>query len=188
MKRRAFLAHSGAAISGSWISLGLPAILAASQVSCKAKQEGAAFRVFTASEADEFEAMAAQVIPSGDLPGAREAGVIYFMDTVLAEDKTDGLEWLRNGLAELQADIRDTHGAESFAALDNTLQIQVLQGIEETDFFATIRYLTIAGMFSNPSYGGNRDQLGWKLIGFEGPRGWSPPFGFYDADYAEKGE
>jgi len=188
MKRRAFLAQSGAAISGSWISMSLPAILAASQVSCKAKEEGTAFRVFTASEANEFEAMAAQVIPSGDSPGAREAGVIYFMDTVLAEDQAGGIDRLRNGLAELQADIRDAYGADAFAALGNALQIQVLQRIEETDFFATIRYLTIAGMFSNPSYGGNRDQLGWKLIGFEGPRGWSPPFGFYDADYAEKGE
>ena len=188
MKRRAFLAQSGAAISGSWISMSLPAILAASQASCKAKEEGAAFRVFTASEAIEFEAMAAQVIPSGDSPGAREAGVIYFMDTVLAEDQTGGIDRLRSGLAELQVDIRGAHGAEAFAGLGNALQIQVLQGIEKTDFFATIRYLTIAGMFSNPSYGGNRDQLGWKLIGFEGPRGWSPPFGFYDADYAEKGE
>jgi hypothetical protein len=42
-------------------------------------------------------------------------------------------------------------------------------------------------MFSNPSYGGNRDEVGWKLIGFEAPHPWQPPFGYYDADYAEKG-
>jgi hypothetical protein len=32
------------------------------------------------------------------------------------------------------------------------------------------------GMYGAPEYGGNRDQAGWKAIGFSGdvqPRGWT---------------
>ncbi len=36
------------------------------------------------------------------------------------------------------------------------------------DFFATLRTHTVQGMFSDPIYGGNRDFIGWKLVGFPG--------------------
>jgi gluconate 2-dehydrogenase gamma chain len=35
-------------------------------------------------------------------------------------------------------------------------------------FFTTLRNDTIEGMFSDPMYGGNRDLVGWKLIGYPG--------------------
>jgi hypothetical protein len=38
-------------------------------------------------------------------------------------------------------------------------------------------------MFSLPAYGGNRDGVGWKLIGFEDEHVFHPPFGYYDRDY-----
>lgn len=187
MKRRKFLTQSACAAGGSWIAMSVPAVMAAALASNKARAEGASFQVLSAAEAAEFEAMAAQIIPSGDTPGATEAGAIYFMDTVLAKDQNGVLEMMRASLAGLQADISSTFDVASFAALDSGQQIQVLQGVEDTSFFNTIRLLTIGGMFSNPSYGGNRDQSGWKLIGFDGPRASQPPFGYYDAEYMEKG-
>ncbi len=187
MKRRSFLTRSGAAMGGSWIAMSLPAILATAGVACKAKEEGHAFKFLTADEAGEFEAIAAQIIPSGDTPGAREAGVIYFMDAAI-DSRPEALEPMRQGLAELQAEIKRRYKTESFAGLDNNQQIESLQNIEESEFFGTMRFLTLAGMFSNPSYGGNRDEIGWKLIGFEAPHPNEPPFGHYDADYAERGE
>ena len=45
-----------------------------------------------------------------------------------------------------------------------------------------MRGATIAGMFSNPEYGGNRDKIGWKLLGFEDRFSWAAPFGWYDRD------
>jgi len=167
--------------------MSMPALLSAGAGACKAKEEGGEFKVLTQAEAAEFEAIAAQIIPSDDTPGAREAGVIYFMDTVLADTQSAALGPLRQGLAGLQSDIWASHHAKAFADLGHEQQIEVLKGIENTKFFGTLRFLTIAGMFSNPSYGGNRDETGWKLIGFEGPRAWQPPFGYYDAEYAEKG-
>jgi gluconate 2-dehydrogenase gamma chain len=188
MKRRDFLARSGAAMGGSWIAMSVPTILATAGAACKAREEGSAFKVLTAAEAAEFEAMAAQIIPSGDSPGASEAGVIYFMDTALAGSRSEVLEPMRRGLAELQTETLARYSAETFSSLDNDQQIEVLQGIEDTPFFGTIRFLTVAGMFSHPSHGGNRDEIGWRLIGFDGPRPSQPPFGHYDADYAERGE
>jgi gluconate 2-dehydrogenase gamma chain len=40
----------------------------------------------------------------------------------------------------------------------------------------------ILGFLSNPEYGGNRDKVGWKLIGFEDTFAYEPPFGYYDAN------
>ena len=36
------------------------------------------------------------------------------------------------------------------------------------EFFGAVRLHTIEGMFCDPMYGGNRDCVGWKLIGFPG--------------------
>jgi gluconate 2-dehydrogenase gamma chain len=187
MKRRAFLGQTGAAFGGSWITMTLPAILATASAASAARADDQAFRVLSPSEATEFEAIAAQIIPSGDTPGATEAGVIWFIDRALADLEPTALEPLREGLLGLQVDIRETYAAESFASLDNARQIEVLRGIDDTPFFDTLRFLTIAGMFCNPSQGGNRDGVGWKLIGFEGPLPTQPPFGYYDADYAKRG-
>lgn len=188
MQRRDFLKQSGSALGGSWITLGMPAILATASVAARAATEKSTFRVLSPSEATEFEAIAARIIPSGDSPGAREAGVIYFIDTVLADIDPAILEPMRSGLLSLQTDIRKTHEAASFAGLAEAQQIEALRSIEDTDFFETLRFLTIAGMFCDPSHGGNRGKVGWELIGFEGPHGTQPPFGYYDADYAKKGE
>ncbi len=37
------------------------------------------------------------------------------------------------------------------------------------DFFPLLALHTRQGFYSDPIYGGNRDRVGWKLIGFEGP-------------------
>ena len=180
--------QSGSVLGGSWITLGMPAIMATASVAARAATEKSSFRVLSPSEATEFEAIAARIIPSGDSPGAREAGVIYFIDTVLAEIEPGMLEPMREGLLSLHTEIRETYQTDSFAGLNKARQIEALQSIEDTEFFETLRFLTIAGMFCDPSHGGNRNRVGWDLIGFEGPGGTQPPFGYYDADYARKGK
>jgi hypothetical protein len=45
----------------------------------------------------------------------------------------------------------------------------------------------LAGVFGMSSYGGNRDGIGWQLLGMDGPpHAWSYPFGYYDAEYAKE--
>lgn len=188
MHRRDFLRQGGAALGGSWITLGMPAIMATARVAAGAAARQSPFRALSTKEATELEAIATRIIPSGDSPGAREAGVIYFIDTVLADIDPDVAVPLRKGLIGLQADVLQAYDTPTFAELSERRQVEVLQSIEDTEFFATLRFLTIAGMFCDPSHGGNRDRVGWKLIGFPGPFGTQPPFGYYDADYVERGE
>ena len=37
-------------------------------------------------------------------------------------------------------------------------------------FFELFYSLTIEGFFADPAYGGNRNKIGWKLVGFPGVR------------------
>ena len=187
--RRAFLGTSGSVIGGSWIALHLPAILATVDFACTAQSEGAGFEVLTAFEAAELEAIAAQIIPTDDTPGAREAGVIYFIDRALNTFGADNLEPIREGLQDFESSVREEHpGVEAFSALSDNQQIEALRAIEESDFFGTVRTMTIAGMFAHPSYGGNRDKVGWALLGFDDRHAWQPPFGYYDAQYTNGGQ
>ena len=43
------------------------------------------------------------------------------------------------------------------------------------------------GSSANPSDGGNKDEIGWKLIGFEDQSYYAPPFGYYDAQPGGEG-
>jgi hypothetical protein len=187
LKRRTFLTRTGSALAGSRIAMSLPAALATWATACTTREEGGAFLTLSPSEAADLEAMASRIMPSGESAGAAEAGVVHFIDAAFAGVESDSLESVRSGLDELRAWVRSDHGGDTFSALGEDEQIALLREIEGTDFFGTVRYLTLAGMFSHPSHGGNRDEIGWTLIGFDAQGPTQPPFGYYDADYAEKG-
>ena len=186
--RRAFLRSATGTARNSIILLSLPAILVSCERSQQAQMNNEEFSVLSEEEAQEFLAIAARIVPTDETPGATEAGVIYFIDNVLADDREAEHEILRQGMRELQvAGVRDFN-ASYFHELEPEQQDQLLREIEESPFFGTMRFLTIAGMFSLPEYGGNRDKIGYQLIGFEDRHAWQPPYGSYDADYAERGE
>lgn len=179
--RRRFLRQTGAAAGAALAGVSLVEFLSACQEAEKARTAGGSFKVLAPDEATEIEAVAACIVPTTDTPGAREAGAIYFIDNILSSARQDLVEPVRNGMADLQARVRKAAGpSERFSVLDEEAQIAALTEIERTGFFSRIRFLTLAGLLADPSYGGNRDQIGWKLIGFEGHFGWQPPFGWYD--------
>ena len=173
---------------GSCIALTLPMILAACNRANKARFNNEDFQTLNEEEALEFDAIAARILPTDQTPGATEAGVIHFFDNVLGDGREQEFARLQDGLRELQTAAALTFDAPYFHRLEDEQQDQLLTEIENTEFFRTVRYLTIAGMFSLPEYGGNREHIGYQLIGFDDRHFWQPPFGFYDADYAEKGE
>lgn len=181
LNRRQFFALSAQAASKSLIVLSVPAILAACDRAGNARLQGSEMQTLAAAEANEFAAIAARIMPSDETPGANEAGVIYFMDTVLADDRDEELTLIRQGLSELQETVQARFGSNSFSDLDDSQQDSLLGEIESTPFFGTLRFLTIAGMFSLPEYGGNQDRIGYRIIGFDDQHAWAPPFGFYDA-------
>ncbi len=184
--RRQFLLHSVSGLSSAWLALRWPAILAAQEHAQRAKASGrpAQFQFFSPEDAVEVEAIAAQIIPSGDIPGAQEARVIYFIDRVLVTFDRDKQPAYTQGLKDLRQRTQVLFpSVNRFSSLTPAQQIQVLTAIEKTDFFELVRLHTIMGFLAKPEYGGNHDQVGWKLIGFEDRMTYVPPFGYYDREF-----
>jgi len=184
MRRREFLTLSAASVGGVLVySLDR-------KVSRLSAQTGQSLRIplrfFTQSEALIVAAAASRIFPSDEAgPGAREAGVVVYIDRQLAgpwgRDRyryTQGpfeenapAEFGYQGKAAPQQiyrlGLKDLTGFDSLAPAE---QDQKLKQIETTLFFSLLRQNTIEGMFSDPIHGGNVDMVGWQLIGFPGPR------------------
>jgi hypothetical protein len=188
LTRRLFLQGSGTALGTAMMRAGVPAFIAASQSACSAKEEAATYKTLTNAEAREIIAIAARIIPTTDTPGATEAGAVYFFDTAFSSFFAQMVEPARQMLGGFQAGIAAKYpGAELFSDLDEADQDEYLKSIEQTPFFQGARFMTVAGVFGMSMYGGNRDDIGWKLVGMDGPpHAWTAPFGYYDAQYMEE--
>ena len=152
------------------------------QHAAHAARTGGRFQILPAADANELVALTSQIIPSDDGPGAREAGVIHFIDRALATFDQDKRETYRKGLADVQRRRREMFPeSSSVAALTGEQQNQLVTAIESTPFFELLRTHTVMGFLGNPSYGGNRGGAGWTYIGFEDRMAFQPPFGHYDA-------
>jgi gluconate 2-dehydrogenase gamma chain len=89
-------------------------------------------------------------------------------------------ELYRAAIKAIDAYCKDTFSGKTFAQLSAEQQDKVLQGLESGDvklngadakaFFTMFLQNTVEGFFCDPIHGGNRDMVGWKLIGFPGAR------------------
>ena len=184
--RRLFMMKSCAGLGSVWLASYFPEIIAAQEHAHQAAQSEtpSSFQFFAPEDAAEVEAIAAQIIPTDETPGAREARVIYFIDRALATFAAGDRAAFVEGLKQLQRKTRKEFGkARRFSGLSAEQQITLLKTIEKSPFFELVRTMTILGMFSNPEYGGNHNKIGWKLIGFEDQFFFNAPFGIYDRDY-----
>jgi gluconate 2-dehydrogenase gamma chain len=170
--RRKFLLTSVGASSAAWLAANWPAQVAAAE---KAQAMGT-FTHFTREQAAVVDAMAAQIYPTTDTPGAREAQVIYFIDLALVTFAQDKQDVYAKGFADLSS----RTGGKAFAALSSADQIALLTSIEKTPFFRTVRDHTIMGMFAAPQHGGNYKKIGWTQIGYDDSLNFRAPFGAYD--------
>jgi gluconate 2-dehydrogenase gamma chain len=142
------------------------------------------YTLLNAADAADVEALTSQIIPSDDGLGAREAGVSFFIDRILGAGLSHWRPGFEAGLRDFQAAVRSRNpDAASFASLSNERQVEFLRTVDTTRFFEQARLLTLCGMLSMPKYGGNRNGVGWKLLGFEDQHVFEPPFGYYDRDY-----
>jgi gluconate 2-dehydrogenase gamma chain len=163
-------------------------IAAAQQHAHQAVESGAAprFEALDPSVAAEVEVLTGQIIPSGDGPGAREAGVIYFIDRALATFEADKLEAYHAGMQAIQqARHKLFPNSTNIAGLTAAEQIELLRAVEKSAFFELLRTHTVWGFVGSPIYGGNRGKAGWTHIGFDDRMMFSPPFGYYDAEVAK---
>ena len=190
LSRRAFMARSPAGLSAAWLAAHGAELAAARQHAAHSAAKApadTAFEYLTAAQAGEVDAIAAQIIPSDDTPGAREAGAVYFIDRALASFFKDERSVYEKGLRDLERRARRRKAPEGrFSKLPAADQIAVLKSVEKTPFFQVVRLHTLIGCFASPEHGGNRNGVGWKLIGFEDEASFEPPFGYYDRPAAEQ--
>lgn len=176
--RRSFLIGAARTAAAGWLTLELQLL-----VGC-ARDEGNrdGFTHLTAAEGRAMRAFAAQILPSvGDLPGAEEAGAVYFVDRALGMPfLADSVRMIRSGLADLDLRARSANQHQDFASASSTEQVAIMRTIETTPFFASARTLVIIGTLADPSYGGNRGGVGWSLLELDHRPSHTAPFGWYD--------
>lgn len=181
--RREFLTSTTLAGAG-WLALRSGLLAGVAACAREDAATGAAFTTLTDDQGRTLRAFATRILPSGDgLPGAEEAGAVHFIDRVLGSV----LETLRDPVAAAAADLDRRAGAAvpgtaSFADLDAETQIAVLREAEQEGWFGVARFLVLAGVFSDPSWGGGRDDARFRIYGIEHAPGYTPPFGYYDAE------
>jgi gluconate 2-dehydrogenase gamma chain len=86
-------------------------------------------------------------------------------------------EFFAAGIVAADAWTRKTYGKD-FDRLAATDRVAALKAMEDGwatfenfdagTFFGQLHALTMAGFFSDPIYGGNRDKVAWKMLGFPG--------------------
>jgi gluconate 2-dehydrogenase gamma chain len=183
--RRTFL-RAAAAAGAAWATASLADVEDA--LAFASQQASAAVAVapnaLTPAQAEAVAALASRILPAVDgRPGAREAGAPYFIDRALATFNAAQRPLYSEGIADLNRRARmNAANAVSFAALTPVQQDEVIREIETTPFFQAARLDVIVGTFALPSWGGNRDYMGWHLLGFEHQMRFQPPFGYYDAE------
>ena len=186
LNRRRFLFAGLRGAGGAWASLHWPAILAAAEHAARMREAipPAKLEILTTDQAAEIEAAASRIIPTDDTRGAREAGVIYFIDRALATFAADSREDYEKGLPVLQAKTLELFpSAPKFSQATADQQDAVLKALEGQPIFELIRSHTVMGFLADPMRGGNRGEVGWKLIGYDDSPAFAPPFGYYDRDY-----
>ena len=138
----------------------------------------------TPRQAALVAAAAARIFPTTDTPGATEAGVVTYVDRALTDVYPELLSLYRGGCRALAGEAKRRFKAD-FLRLSPEQQDALLTDFEAGtidsypragEFFAILRTHTMEGVLGEPAYGGNRDLVGWKLVGFPGHQ-----FGYDDA-------
>jgi len=132
----------------------------------------------TATETVTLEAIVARLIPSdANGPGALEAGAARYIDRALGDAFANLRGVYAAGLAALNAYASQKEG-RPFAKLAPEQQDGVLRDLEQNRatgfasgsaaFFELVLEHTLEGTFGDPHYGGNKNFIGWNLVGYPG--------------------
>src|SRR2546429_462746 len=186
MRRRRVLKISCTTLGGVLVySLDRKVSLLSANEKNKDKSLRIPLRFFDEGEALLAAAAASRIFPSDvSGPGAKEAGVVIYIDRQLAGPYgSDRYRYTQGPFEDAPAEFgyqgkatpREIYreglkGLTGFDQLNAEEQDATLERIEASVFFSLLRQHTIEGMFCDPMHGGNADMVGWQLIGFPGPR------------------
>jgi gluconate 2-dehydrogenase gamma chain len=144
-----------------------------------ARSAGAASgRVLGVREWKTLDALASRILPSDDGPGAREAGVVGFIDRQLASGTLSSLAPVVVELARrIDLHAQKLHGrsyvdlpvSDQDAILSKLSRAELSTSLPERPLYDALHSLTLEGFLSDPNHGGNVDQVGWKYVRFAEP-------------------
>lgn len=133
--------------------------------------------MLSAHQMDILRAAVNRIIPADDFPAGWEAGVGDYLMRQFADDLKNLMDTYSIGLDALDAEsqaIIGTNFAQADAAAQDSLLSQIEQGAVKTKwpldpakFFNMMIDHSMEGFYADPGNGGNRDQIAWKMIGFE---------------------
>jgi gluconate 2-dehydrogenase gamma chain len=130
-------------------------------------------KFFTIPQATLIQSIAEQMVPTDKDPGGKAAGVVFYVDGVLAGPYG---KFYRNryeeGLPMVDA-ISQKRFGNTFVSVSSEQQTAVLKDLQspnaaEHEFFGLLLRHVMEGYYGDPEHGGNRDGASWKMIGFEG--------------------
>lgn len=181
VSRRQLIQRGGTLAGGALVAGGLAGAPAAPTAEAQAADLlSKALRALSPAQADTLEAVLERLLPTDATgPGAKEANVLRYIDWSLAGDLSVFLGPYTSAIAAIDAYAEQKFGA-AFAALAASQQDSVLTDMEagtatgftptSTAVFTMILTHAVQGMFGDPAHGGNVGFVGWKLVGFPGPR------------------
>lgn len=144
---------------------------------------------FNVAQARTLEAICDQIIPPDDYPGAKDVGVLYYIDNALSNWLPQNRWDYVAGLEAVDESSKQMFG-QRFADLEWDEQTKVLQAMERGEapgmiwtklrigaggakssqgFLNTVISHTMQGYYGDPKYGGNRGKKSWEMIGFKLP-------------------
>ena len=149
---------------------------------------------------DEFAALSAaceRVVPKDEDPGAIDAQVPQYIDRMLqSPDLRQMKDDFLAGVAAL--DRRSQRMFKlGYAGATATQQDELLTlfknsrpGTGEAHFYELLVVLTLEGLLGDPSYGGNKNGVGWALVGFSmvGHEAAEPPPGYDGTKHLHHGK
>jgi gluconate 2-dehydrogenase gamma chain len=134
---------------------------------------------FTDVEKEILGALCEQIVPTDEHPGAKELGSVHFIERALIEAHPEWMLIYKAGLKSTEVCSQELY-QKSFTDLEFDQQTDYLKKMERGDltalnwngydpaeFFSMIRDHTFQACYSHPKWGGNKDKLAWKMIGYE---------------------
>lgn len=171
INRRAFIKKCITSFYGSLL------LLPACNFEVKNKQ----YYSFTIAEAKCLAAICEQFIPADDYPGAKEAGVVNFIDKLLYQRFPDMKIKYLNGISSLENYCMIKFG-KPFEELSWDDQYNILEYMEkgllpqeywekisQQQFFNMVLRNTMQGFYGPPRHGGNKDYVSYRMMKLDFP-------------------
>lgn len=153
------------------------------------------WRFFTEKEALLVGLIVEQIIPTDEWPGARDAGVVNYIDKQLVGPLSRFQEKYRKGLAAMVTSCEELY-KKQFGELSWDEQTAFLKKMEsgelsgllksgslgqekqettpwtdglDRNFFGLVRSHTMQGFYGSPRHGGNKNYVSYRMIGLDYP-------------------